>query len=173
MKAQLYKHIFILDLSSLACSSYRVKKKKKPLTSNDSIGWCHGRNNSLHNSWGTIIVESWTPLHTQAVEHWPDGRPWTHLEWVCTSLLWCWTQRLALELFQTPTGCALDCLHLSWYLNENRGCNHIQHRDIWSHILPPNGFSLGHCRILAYSMQCSGSLGIDAIVHIGKLICGL
>lgn len=38
--------------------------------------------------------------------------------------------------------------------------------------VPPNGFSLGHCKILAYSMQCSGSLGIEAMVHMGKLICG-
>ena len=38
--------------------------------------------------------------------------------------------------------------------------------------LPPNGFSLGHCKIRAYSMQCSGNLGMDAMVHMGKLICG-
>lgn len=39
--------------------------------------------------------------------------------------------------------------------------------------IPPNGFSFGHCKILAYSIQCSGSLGIDAMVHMGKLICVL
>lgn len=37
-------------------------------------------------------------------------------------------------------------------------------------LLPPNGFSLGHCNIRAYSMQCSGKRGIEAIVHMGKLI---
>lgn len=39
------------------------------------------------------------------------------------------------------------------------------------YILPPNGFSLGHNKILTYSMQCSGNLGVWAMVHSGKLIC--
>ena len=34
------------------------------------------------------------------------------------------------------------------------------------------GFSLSHSNILTYSMQCSGSLGVCAIVQSGKLICG-
>ena len=31
------------------------------------------------------------------------------------------------------------------------------------------GFSLDHNRILTYSIQCSGNLGVLAIVHNGKL----
>lgn len=52
-------------------------------------------------------------------------------------------------------------------------CSRTTRGQKWRSISPPNGFSLGHCKILAYSMQCSGSLGIEAMVHIGKLICGL
>lgn len=36
---------------------------------------------------------------------------------------------------------------------------------------PPNGVTLGHSSIRTYSIQCSGKRGIEAIVHMGKLIC--
>lgn len=35
------------------------------------------------------------------------------------------------------------------------------------------GFSLGHSSSLTHSTQCSGSLGVWAMVHRGKLICGV
>lgn len=39
---------------------------------------------------------------------------------------------------------------------------------VW--FIPPKGISLGHSSIRTYSMQCSGKRGMEAIVHMGKLI---
>ena len=39
--------------------------------------------------------------------------------------------------------------------------------------LPPNGSSLGQSRIFTYSIQCSGILGVCAIVHRGKFTCNM
>ena len=39
--------------------------------------------------------------------------------------------------------------------------------------LPPKGLSCGHRNTFAYSMQCSGILGVWAMVHIGKFTCNL
>ena len=37
---------------------------------------------------------------------------------------------------------------------------------------PPNGFSFGQSNSFTHSMQCSGSLGVWAMVHRGKLTWG-